>query len=165
MCVWIVELAQEEGHIVLPRYPSEGTEIGYSYQVTISVLLVAYLKLSEVRLVVHVPAEDDRAEAKAFLCNGEELLLSHELPAHYAIHIHSANLDCIVVPQDLGQRLDRDFGVTVRHGEGNRARCQKGRMRGEVNGAYNTVFGVVEARGSRMARRRRGEIPQEEEQR
>lgn len=110
--VRIVERYEEKGDVVLPWYPAEGGEIRYGDQVAVSVLFIRDAELTEVGLVVHVPAEDDTTEAEAFLGNGEELLLRHELPAQDAIDIDSRNLHGVIVLEQLGEALGGDlFGV------------------------------------------------------
>ena len=72
-----------------------------------------------VRLVVHVPAKDDGAEAEAGLGDGEELFLGDDLAAEDAVDVEAGELDAVVVLEQLGQVLRRErFGVWCRHGCG-----------------------------------------------
>lgn len=105
----VVEADEEEGHIVLPGNAPEAAEIGHGDDVPVAVLLVADLELIYIRGVVHVPAEDDGAEAKATRGNGEKLLLGHELASELAVDVYTGEFDGIVIFQELGQALDRDL--------------------------------------------------------
>lgn len=77
--LWIKKADQEERDIVLPWYPSEAFQIRNRNEIPVAILLVADLQFLEVSAVVHIPAEDNRAEPEAFLCNRQELLLRYEL--------------------------------------------------------------------------------------
>ena len=66
----IEEADEEEWHIILPRDSPESAQLGDSDQIPVSILLVADGQLLEVGAVVHVPAENDRAETEAILDNG-----------------------------------------------------------------------------------------------
>lgn len=65
---------------------------------------------------MHVPAKNDGAEAEASLCDGEELGLGHQLAAQDAVDVDTADLDCGIILQQLGQTRDGDFGWWRRHG-------------------------------------------------
>lgn len=117
MGVRVEEADEEEGYVVLPRDPAKGREVGHGDDVAVAVLLVADLELAEVGLVVHVPAEDDGAEAEALARDGQELLLRHQLASQDAIDVDARHLDCPVVSEELGEGLDGDLGeVLVGHG-------------------------------------------------
>lgn len=94
---------QEEGHIVLPRDTSIRAEIHLRQDIPITILQTANLQLFEIRLIVHVPAEDDGAEAEARLGDGEEFLLGHEFAAHDAVDVDAAHFDADIVLQELGE--------------------------------------------------------------
>lgn len=114
--VRVVERDEEEGHVVLPGNAAEGRQVRDGNQVAVAVFLVGDAQLAEVGLVVHVPAEDDAAEAKAVFCNGQELLLGHQLAAQHAVDVEAGDLDGDIVLEELGQRLER-HGL-VGHGGG-----------------------------------------------
>lgn len=78
----------------------------------VPVLRIADLQFLEVRLVVHVPAEDDRAEAEPILCDAEEFLLGHELAAEDAIDVDARDFDLGVISQDLLQRFVCNLGAS-----------------------------------------------------
>lgn len=108
--VGIKEADEKEGYVVLPGDAPVGGEVGHGNDVAIAILGVADLELLEVGLVVHVPAKDDGAEAKASLSDGEELGLGHQLAAQNAIDVNTADLDGGVILEQLGQARDGDFG-------------------------------------------------------
>lgn len=106
--VWVEEADEEERRVVFPRYSAEGLEVWNSNEVPVAILLVADSQLFEVGLVVHVPTEDDGAEAKASFSYGEKLLLGDQLATQDAIDINAGQLDAVVIGQDRGQGLDGD---------------------------------------------------------
>lgn len=108
--VGVVEGDEEEGHIILPRYASEGAQVGDGDEIAVSILLVADLELLEVGLVVHVPAEDDGAEAEAVLGYAEELLLRDELAAELAVDVEAGELDGGVIFEEGGEGVEGDDG-------------------------------------------------------
>jgi len=67
---------------------------------------------------VHVPAEDNTAEAKAFFRDAEKLLLRHELAAQHAIDVYAGDLDGLVILEELGEGLGCDFGGVFGVGHG-----------------------------------------------
>jgi len=107
--VRVEEADEEEGHVVLPGDPAKRREVGHGNDVAVAVLLVADLELAEVGLVVHVPAEDDGAEAEALARDGQELLLRHQLASQDAIDVDARHLDRPVVFEELGEGLDGDL--------------------------------------------------------
>ena len=107
--IGIEETDEEEGHVVLPRYPPEAGEVGDSDDVTVAVLLVGDLELANVGHVVHVPAEDDRAEAKACSGNGEELLFGDQLAPQDTVDIDAGELDAVVILEQGGQGVNSDL--------------------------------------------------------
>lgn len=58
---------------------------------------------------MHVPAEDDGAEAEAGAGNGEELLLGDELAAQDAVDVEAGQLDAGVGFEQARQRIWRDL--------------------------------------------------------
>lgn len=97
----IEEADQEKGHIILPGYSSEATQVRHSNYIVVSVLRVTDLQFLEVCLVVHVPTEDDRAEAETIFCDSQELLLGHELAAEDAIDVDAGDFDLGIISQDM----------------------------------------------------------------
>ena len=112
--VGVVEGDEEEGDVVLPGNAAERGQIRHGDQVAVAVLLVGHAEFAEVGLVVHVPAEDNTAETKAVFCNGQELLLGHELATQHAVHVDTGDLDCGIVLEQLWQRLD-GYRLCFRH--------------------------------------------------
>lgn len=113
MVVGVQEADQKEGHIVLPGNATEAGEVRDGEEVAVTVLCVADSEFAHVCLVVHVPPEDDGAEAKAGLGNREKLLLGDELSAKLAVDVDTSKLDLVVILEKLRQSLDGDLG---RHG-------------------------------------------------
>lgn len=103
--VRIEEADEEEGHVILPRYPPEATQVGHRNYVMVSVLRIADLQFFKVCLIVHVPAEDDRAEAEPIFCDSKELLLGHEFAAEDAIDVDAGDFDLGIIFQNLLQRI------------------------------------------------------------
>lgn len=118
--IGIVEVDEKEGHVVLPGDAAEAGEVGDGDQVVVAVLCIADLELPNVRHVVHVPAKDDGAEAKARLCDGQELVLRHQLAAQHAVNVDAGKLDLVVILEKVRERLDSDGVVMRRHGGGER---------------------------------------------
>lgn len=75
----------------------------------VAIVLVADLELFEIRLIVHVPAKDDRAEAETISGDGQELLLRDQLAAQLAVDIDASELDFRIVLEKLWQRFSRDL--------------------------------------------------------
>ena len=63
---------------------------------------------------MHVPAEDDGAEAKASFRDGEELVLRDQLAAKLAVDVDSGQFDLGIIFEKLWKRLDGDFGAHFR---------------------------------------------------
>lgn len=101
-CIGIVVADKEERNIVLPWYPPEAAKIHHGENISIAIILIADLELFKVCLIVHVPAEDDGAEAKAFGSDGEKLLLGYELATELTIDIDSSDFDLSVIFKQLG---------------------------------------------------------------
>ena len=112
--VGLEEADEKEGHIVLPGDAPERGEIRYGDHVAVAVLLVADPELLEIGGVVHVPAEDDAAEPKAGLGNGQEFLLLHQLAPQDAVDVDAGELDLVIVFQELWQALQGN-SVCRRH--------------------------------------------------
>jgi hypothetical protein len=125
--VGVQEADEEEGHVALPGDATEAGEVWDGEKVAVAIPGVADSKFARVRLVVHVPTKDDRAEAEARLGNGQELLLGDKLAAQLAVDVDSGELDLVVVLEELRQSLDGDLR---RHGEEEFRvrRCDKRRM-------------------------------------
>ena len=100
---------KEKGHVVLPGDAAEGGQVGNGEHVAVAVFCVGHLELVQVRLVVHVPAEDDGAEAEAVRGDGQELFLGHELAAQDAVDVEAGQLDAIVVLEEPREGVDGDF--------------------------------------------------------
>lgn len=79
--IWVVELDEEEGYVILPRYSAVRFEVDLRDKVSVAVFCVTDGQLAEVGHIMHVPAKDNAAEAEAILCDGQKLLLGHELAA------------------------------------------------------------------------------------
>lgn len=114
---------EEKRHIILPRQPSVRRQIHLGQNIAVSILQATNLQLFKVGLVVHVPAKDDGAEAKARLGDGEEFLLGHEFAADDAVDVDAAHLDADIVLEELGQVGGGEFVevrgvVELRHAEG-----------------------------------------------
>ena len=107
--VWVEEADEEEGHVVLPRYSSEAAQVGYSDYIMVSIVRITDLHFLEICLIVHIPAEDNRAEAESIFCDSKELLLGHELAAKDAINVNTGDFDLGIVSQDILQRIVRDL--------------------------------------------------------
>jgi hypothetical protein len=103
----VVEADEEERYIIFPWYPSERAEVWYSDDVVVTIFLIANLQLLEVCLVVHIPSKDHRTEAKALLCDAEELLLRHQLTPQLPIDVDTGNLDLGVIVEDIGDVFER----------------------------------------------------------
>lgn len=76
----------------------------------IPVLRITDLELFKIGLVVHVPPEDHRAEAEAFLCDTEKFLLGDEFATEDAIDINARDLHFRVILEEFGQGFERYFG-------------------------------------------------------
>ena len=98
--VGIEKADEEKWHIVLPRYSSEAAQVRHGNDIMVSVLRVADLQFFEVCLIVHIPTEDDRAEAEAIFCDSEELLLGHEFAAEDAIDVYPGDFHFGIISQD-----------------------------------------------------------------
>jgi hypothetical protein len=117
--VWIKKANKEKGYIVLPWDAAEGGQVGHGDQIAVSVFLVGDAEFTEVGLVVHVPAEDDAAEAEACLGDGEEFGLGHEFAAEHAIDVETGDFHGRVVFEDRREVIGSDGGgVERRHGGG-----------------------------------------------
>lgn len=55
---------------------------------------------------MHVPAENDGAEAEARGRDGEEFVLGDQLAAQYAVCVDAGELDVVVVLEDAGERVE-----------------------------------------------------------
>lgn len=110
--VRIEEADEEEGHIILPRYSPEAAQVRHGNDVVVPIFGIADLQFLEVCLIVHVPAENDGAEAEAIFCDPQELLLGHELAAEDAIDVDAGDFDLGVIPQDMLQRIVCDLGAS-----------------------------------------------------
>ena len=71
---------------------------------------------------MHVPTEDDGAEAEALARDGQKLILCHQFASQDAIDVDARHLDRVVSHEEPGEGLDGDLGdVLVGHdwvGEG-----------------------------------------------
>lgn len=99
----IKKINQKEGNIILPRDPPKRRQIRHGEQIMVPVLGVGDLELPDVRLVMHVPAKDDGAEAEAGLCDGEELFLGDELAAEDAVDVYAGDFYHGVGLEELGE--------------------------------------------------------------
>lgn len=126
--VWVVEADEEEGYVVLPGYPPERGQVWYGEQVAVPVLLVRDGQFLEVGLVMHVPSEDDAAEAEAVVGYAEELLLGHELSTQHAVDIDARDFDRDVIFKQFGQLFGRQRGGIEFGGHGGECGMWKERM-------------------------------------
>src|SRR5690606_14544169 len=85
----------------------------YCDHVAIAILLVADSQLFEVSVVVHIPPEYYRAETESIFCNGEKLLLGHQLSAQDAVDVDAGELDLGVICEELRKGLERRLGGVV----------------------------------------------------
>lgn len=99
--IWIEEADKEEGHVVLPWYSPEATQIRHGNNIVVSVLRIADLQLFEVCLIVHIPAEDDRAKTEPIFCNSQEFLFGHELATEDAIDVDAGHFDLSIISQHM----------------------------------------------------------------
>ena len=109
----IEETDEEKGHVVLPRYSSEATQIRHSNYIVVAVLRIADLQFLEVCLVVHIPAKYDRAEAEPIFCDSQELLLGHEFAAEAPIDVNAGDFDLGIIFQKMLQRVVRHLDVSL----------------------------------------------------
>lgn len=93
----IEEVDKEEWNVVLPRYATKRGKVRNSQHIAIAILRVGHLEFFQIGPVVHVPAENDGAEAEPVLSNGQEFLLGNELAAEYAVDVDARKLDAGVV--------------------------------------------------------------------
>ena len=101
ICVWIVEADEEERNVVLPGYSSETTQIWHRDDISVSIILITDLQFFEIGLIMHIPAEDNRAETEAVGGDGKELLLRHEFATENAIHVNAGDFDSGVILEEL----------------------------------------------------------------
>lgn len=88
---------------MLPGYPSIAAQVDFGEQIFVAILGVTDLQLSKVCQVVHVPTEEDGAEAEAILGDGEEFLLGDELAAKDAINVNTGKLYLSVLFKGFGK--------------------------------------------------------------
>ena len=113
--VWIVEADQKERNVFFPGYSPEATQVRHRDDISVPIVLITDLQFFEICLIMHIPAENDRAETEAIGGDGQEFLLRHKLAAENAIHVNAGNFDCSVALEEFWKGFEGDcwasFGV------------------------------------------------------